>query len=84
MVKKKKSRTWAEGTHRLQRLLDLHVQSASLQGGNRRALGLVRDGRAALGAENAPHGVARVGLAGPTLDGAVDGELVLEHDADEG
>ena len=42
------------------------------------------DGRAAVAAEPAPHGVARVGGALPLLDGALDVELGLGDDADEG
>ncbi len=72
-------------TYRLQRLLNLLGEGAALQGNNLRGgIGVVGDGRAAVAAEPAPDGVARVGDALPLLDGAVDCELVLGDDADEG
>lgn len=42
------------------------------------------DGAAALGAEDAVDGLAGGALARPGLGGAVDGELVLGDDGDEG
>lgn len=40
--------------------------------------------RAALGAEEAVDGFAGAALAGPCLDGAIDGQLGLGHDGDQG
>ncbi len=78
-------RSLPKKTYRLQGLLDLAVQGAALEGND---LGggvrVVGDGRAALLAEPAPHGVARVGGALPLLDGALHVELGLGDDADEG
>lgn len=70
--------------YRLQGLLNLGIESTSLEGddlgGSRRIVG---DGRAALGAEDSVDGISGVGLAGPCLDGAVDGQLVFGNDGDE-
>lgn len=69
----------------LERLLDFRVESAALDGDDLgRRVGVVRDGRAALGAEEAPDGLAAAALAFVFLDGALDGELVFGDDADEG
>lgn len=73
------------GTHRLQVLLDLSVKGAGLEGDDLRGgVGVVGDGGAALGAEDAVDVVARRALAGVLLGGAVDGELRLGDDGDEG
>ena len=72
-------------THGLEVLLDLGGESAGLEGNDLGGgVGVVSDGGAALGAEEAPDGVAGGALALPLLDGAVDGELVLGDDGDEG
>lgn len=42
------------------------------------------DGGATIRAEEAPDGLSRGALALPLLDGAVDSELVLGDDGDEG
>lgn len=72
-------------THGLEGLLDLGGESAGLEGDDLGGgVGVVGDGGAAFGAEEAPDGVAGGALALPLLDGAVDGELVLGDDGDEG
>lgn len=74
-----------ELSHRLEVLPDLGVESAALESddlGGR--VGVVGDGRSAVGAEESPDGLARAALALPLLDGAVDGQLVLRDDANEG
>lgn len=69
---------------RLQVLLDLRVQGASLEGNDfRGSIGVMRNGRTALGAEDPVDGFARRAFAGPFLGGAVDGELVFGDDGDE-
>lgn len=73
-----------ESTNRLQGLLDLGVESATLEGNDLGStIGVVGDGRSALGAEESVDGVSRGGGAGPLLDGAVDGERGLGDDDDE-
>jgi hypothetical protein len=73
-----------EATHRLQLLLDLGVQSPGLEGNDiGSSIGVVGNGRAALGAEEAMDGVSGGGGAGPLLDGTVDGEGGLGDDGDE-
>lgn len=71
-------------TYRLQVLLDLSVQSTSLQsddlGGS---IGVVGNGRATLGAEDTVDGMARRSLAGPSLGGAVDSQSGLGDDSDQ-
>jgi hypothetical protein len=70
--------------YRLQVLLDLRVQSATLEGDDlRSSIGIVGDGRATLGAEQSPDGFAGGARALPLLDRAVDGELVLRDDSDK-
>ena len=72
------------GTYGLEVLLDLGVKSASLQGDDLRSgIGVVGDGRAALGAEEAMDILAGGALGGVLLDGAVDGKLVLGDNGDE-
>ena len=69
----------------LERLLDLAVERAALDGDDLgRRVRVVGDRGAALGAEEAPDALAGAALALVLLDGAVDGELVLGDDADEG
>lgn len=71
-------------TYRLEGLLDLSVQSTSLQSndlGSR--IGVVGNGRATLGAEDAVDRVAGATLASPALGGAVDGQLGLGDDGDQ-
>lgn len=71
-------------THRLQLLLDLRVQGAGLDGDDLgRSVRVVGDGRAALRAENAMHGLAGAAHAGPALGRALDSQLVLGDDGDE-
>lgn len=72
-------------TYRLESLLDLSIQSTSLQSddlGSR--IGVVGNGRATLGAEDAVDGVTGAALASPALGGAVDGQLVLGDNSDQG
>jgi hypothetical protein len=72
-------------TYRLESLLDLSIQSTSLQSddlGSR--IGVVSNGRATLGAEDTVDGVTGAALASPALDGAVDGQLVLGNNSDQG
>lgn len=69
----------------LEGLLVLVVERTGLDGNNGRSgLGVVGDGRAAVAAEDAVDGLARAADAGPALGGAVDRELVLEGNEDEG
>jgi hypothetical protein len=72
-------------TYRLQGFLDLTVQRSGFDGddlGGR--IGVVGDGRTALGAKDTMHGFARATRACPALGGTLHGELVLGHDGDEG
>lgn len=71
---------------RLEVLLDLGIKSTSLQSDDLRGgIGVVGDGRTALGAEETVDNVARRALgAGVGLDRAVDGELVLLDNSNEG
>lgn len=72
-------------SHRLQVLLDLRVESATLESDDLgRRLGIVGDGRSALGAEKSPDSFTRAACALPLLNGAVYGQLVLGNNADEG
>lgn len=71
-------------TYRLESLLNLSGQRATLEGNDGSGLRVVGDGGAALLAEPAPDGVAGVGGALPLLDGAVDLELVLEDYSNKG
>lgn len=74
-----------EISHRLEVLLDLGIEGATLDGDDLGCgLGIVGDWRAALGAEESPDGLARAARALVLLDGAVDGQLVLRDNADEG
>ena len=71
-------------THRLQGLLDVRIESATLDrndllGG----IGVVGDGGAALGAEQAMHVFARAAGLCVALDGAGEVHLVLGDDADQ-
>lgn len=73
-----------ESTNRLQGLLDLGVESAALEGNDLGStIGVVGDGRSALGAEESVDCVSRGGGAGPLLDGTVDGERGLGDDDNE-
>lgn len=74
-----------EGTYRLEVLLQLGVEGTGLEGDDLGGgIGVVGDGRAALGAEEAVDDVTGRALgARVLLDGAVDGELVLGDDGDE-
>lgn len=66
-------------TYWLQSLLDLGIQSTGLDGDDGRGrIRIMGNGGAALGAEDAMHGLARRSLACPALGGTVDGEFVLE------
>jgi hypothetical protein len=70
---------------RLEVLLNLRVEGTGLQGNDLGGgIGVVGYGRAAVGAEEAPDGLAGGALALPLLEGAVDGELVLGDNGDEG
>lgn len=73
------------GTHGLEVLLELGVKGTTLERNDLRGgVRVVGDGRAALGAEEAVDGVAGGAHAGPLLHGAVDGELILGNDDDQG
>ena len=73
-----------QGTYRLQVLLDLAVESTSLEGDDLRGgIGIVGNGASTLRAEQPPDGVAGGTLALPLLHGAIDGELILGDDGDE-
>lgn len=68
----------------LEGLLDLGGEGTGLEGddlGGR--VGVVGNGRATVGAEDAVHGVPGATLAGPGLGGAVEGQLVLGDDGDQ-
>ena len=72
-------------TYRLERLLDVSIQGTGFQGDDLRGrVGVVGNGGATLGAEDAVDGVAGTTLAGPALGGTVDGQLVLGDDGDQG
>jgi hypothetical protein len=72
-------------THGLQLLLVLAAEGTALEGNDRgRGVGVVGNGRAALGAEDAVDVLARGALAGVALGVAGDGELVLGDYDDEG
>ena len=72
-------------TYGLQSLLNLRVQGTGLEGDDLgRGIGVVGDRRATLGAEDAVDGVAGGALASPALGGAVDGQLVLGDDRNQG
>lgn len=71
-------------TYRLEVLLDLSVQSTSLQSDDLRGrIGVVGNGRATLGTEDAVDSVARRAFAGPGLGGTVDGQRCLGNDSDQ-
>jgi hypothetical protein len=71
-------------TNRLQVLLDLSVQSTGLQGDDRGSgLGVVSNGRAAFGTEDAVDSLAGGSVLREALGGAVDGQGVLGDDSDE-
>jgi hypothetical protein len=72
-------------TYRLESLLDLSIQSTGLQSDNLGSrIGVVGNGRATLGAEDTVDGVTGAALACPALGGAVDGQLVLGDNSDQG
>lgn len=72
-------------THRLQSLLVRLAKRAALERDDgRRGLGVVGDGRPALGAEDAVDGLARGAVLGEALGRARDGQLVLGDDDYEG
>lgn len=73
-----------ESTYRLKVLLDLSVQSTSLQSDDLRGrIGVVSNGRATLRAEDTVDSIARRALARPGLGGTVDGQRVLGNDGDQ-
>ena len=73
------------GTHGLEGLALLGLEGTGLDGNDfGSGIRVVGNGRAALGAEEAVDVVARGTLARVFLDGALDGELVLGDDGDEG
>jgi hypothetical protein len=72
-------------SYRLQLFLVLDREGAGLHGDDWRGrLGIVRNWRAAFGAEDAPYSLARAAGTSPLLDGAVDGHLVLGDDSHKG
>lgn len=72
-------------TYRLQGLLDLSVQGSGLDGNDLGGgIGVVGNGGATLGAEDAVDGVAGRALTGPALGRSVDGQLVLGENGDQG
>lgn len=74
------------GTYGLELLLKLRLKGASLEGDDLGGgIGVVSDRGTALGAKEAVDDLARRALAtGVGLDGAVDGELVLLDDSNQG
>jgi hypothetical protein len=71
-------------TYRLQVLLDLGVESTGLQSDDRgSSLGVVGDGRATLGAEDAVDGLSGAAIAGVGLGGTGDSQRVLGDDGDQ-
>lgn len=73
-----------KNTHGLEVLLDLGVQGTSLERNDLRSrIGVVGDGRAAVGAEQAPDRLSGAARALPLLDRTLDGQLVLGDDGDE-
>jgi hypothetical protein len=72
-------------TYRLQGLLDLSVQGSSLDGNDLGGgIGVMSNGGATLGAEDAVDSVTGRALTGPALGRSVDGQLVLGDDGDQG
>lgn len=72
-------------TYRLQGLLDFRVQGTRLDGDDLGSgLGVMSNGRAAIGAEDPMDRMTRGALSSPALDWALDGQLGLGHDSDEG
>jgi hypothetical protein len=70
---------------RLQLFLQLRVEAPGLHSDDGRGgVGVVSNGRAALGAEDAVDGFARASHSGPALGGALDRKLVFEDHGDEG
>jgi hypothetical protein len=78
--------TITRSTYGLELLLQLRLKGAGLEGNDLGGgIGVVGDGGTALGAEEAVDDLARGSLAaGVGLDGAVDGELVLLDDGNQG
>lgn len=71
-------------TYRLQVLLDLGVQSTGLESDDRgRSVGVVGNGRAALGAEDTVDGLAGGAVLCEALGRAVEGQGVLGDDGNE-
>jgi hypothetical protein len=69
---------------RLEVLLEFSVEGTGLESNDTRGgIGVVGDGGAALGAEEAPDRLAGGAFTLPLLDGAFDGEDLLGDDADE-
>ena len=80
-----KSTVSFQPTYRLQGLLDIPVESSSLEsndlGGS---LGVVGNRGTALRAEDAVDSKSRSAGSSPALNGSLDGQLVLRNDGDEG
>jgi len=71
-------------TYGLQSFLDLSVESTGFEGDDRwGSLGVMGDGRTALGAEDAMDGLAGAAILGVGLGGTSDGERVLRDDGDK-
>ena len=72
-------------TYRLQGLLDLAVESTGLEGDDGRgSLGVVGNGRTALGAEDAVDGQAGAASLGVRLGRTLDSQRILGDDGDQG
>lgn len=73
-----------ESTYRLEVLLDLVVQSTSLQSDDLRGrIGVVGNRRATLRAEDTVNSIAGRALPRPGLGGTVDGQRVLGDNDDQ-
>lgn len=69
---------------RLEGLLDLGVKGTGLEGNDLGGgIGVVGNGRTALGAEDTVDGISGAALAGPGLGGTVDGQISLLDDGDQ-
>lgn len=73
------------GTHRLQLLLNLHIQGPCLHGDNIRSdIGIVCDWRTTLGAEDSVDSVAGAAHAGPALGRSLNFDFGLGNYCNEG
>lgn len=71
--------------HRLERLLDIAVQRASLDGNDFRGrIGVMGNGRAALRTEDTVDSMARRAVAGVLFGRAINSQLGLGNDGNKG